>query len=104
MVCKDAYSVAGKYVFLCVLCVSVSVGLALLLAEGSGSYPSGAAQIQTPEPSRHQGDGSGPPEVPSTQTPPLGKGPGNRLIPDYRFDPSVTIESTQCKLNETVFL
>lgn len=65
----------------CVLFVAASVGLALLLAEGSRSNPSWAPQVQTSKPTCHQRDCVGPTEIPSTQTTALGQGPGNRHSP-----------------------
>lgn len=61
-----------------VLCVAASVGLVLLLEEGSRSNPARARQIQTPKPACPQRDCTVPTEIPSTQETPVGHGPGNR--------------------------
>ena len=54
------------------------MGPAVLLAEGSGSDPAGAAAVQTAEPAGHQRDGHGPAAVPPSAAPPLGLGCGKR--------------------------
>lgn len=82
-----------------VLCVAASVGLALLLAEGSRSNPSWAPQVQTSKPTRHQRDCIGPTEIPSTQTTPVGQGPGNRHFLFQRLNLSVLIAKEKWLLN-----
>lgn len=62
---------------MCYVCVSASVGLALLLAEGTRSHPTGLRQVPTSEPTSYQRDCLGPAPLPSPQVASLGRREGD---------------------------